>query len=150
MRIILQRVSEASVTIKGNKISKIGNGLLILLGIEYCDDQSDIDWLIRKIINMRIFDDEDGKMNLSLQDKSGEALVVSQFTLHASTRKGNRPSFIKAARPELSAPVYETFCETFSRELGFPVGRGAFGEAMQISLINDGPVTIIIDSKNRQ
>lgn len=150
MRIILQRVSEASVTIKGNKISKIGNGLLILLGIEFSDDQSDIDWLIRKIINMRIFDDEDGKMNLSLQDKSGEVLVVSQFTLHASTRKGNRPSFIKAARPELSAPVYESFCETFSRELGFPVGRGAFGAAMQISLINDGPVTIIIDSKNRE
>ena len=106
MRVVLQRVSEASVTVEGEKISEIGNGFLILLGIESADDQSDIDWLIRKIINMRIFDDKDGKMNLSLQDKNGEALVVSQFTLHASTKKGNRPSFIKAARPELSEPLY--------------------------------------------
>ncbi|MDA7929655.1 D-aminoacyl-tRNA deacylase [Akkermansiaceae bacterium] len=150
MRVVLQRVSEASVTVEGEKISEIGNGFLILLGIESADDQSDIDWLIRKIINMRIFDDKDGKMNLSLQDKNGEALVVSQFTLHASTKKGNRPSFIKAARPELSEPLYESFCESFSRELGRQVGRGSFGAMMEVALINDGPVTIKMDSRDRE
>ena len=150
MRVVLQRVSEASVTVEGKKISEIGNGFLILLGIESADDQSDIDWLIRKIINMRIFDDKDGKMNLSLQDKNGEALVVSQFTLHASTKKGNRPSFIKAARPELSEPLYESFCESFSRELGRQVGRGIFGAVMEVALINEGPVTINMDSRDRE
>ncbi|MDF1714331.1 MAG: D-aminoacyl-tRNA deacylase [Akkermansiaceae bacterium] len=150
MRVVLQRVSEASVTVEGEKISEIGNGFLILLGIESADDQSDIDWLVRKIINMRIFDDKDGKMNLSLQDKNGEALVVSQFTLHASTKKGNRPSFIKAARPELSEPLYESFCESFSRELGRQVGRGSFGAMMEVALINDGPVTIKMDSRDRE
>ncbi|MDG2401199.1 MAG: D-aminoacyl-tRNA deacylase [Akkermansiaceae bacterium] len=150
MRIVLQRVSQASVTIKGNKTSEIGPGLVILLGIESSDDQNDIDWLIRKIINMRIFDDEGGKMNLSLRDKSGEALVVSQFTLHASTKKGNRPSFIKAAPPEISKPLYQSFCETFSRELGRPLERGIFGAMMEVSLINDGPVTIVIDSRDRE
>lgn len=150
MRVVLQRVSEASVTVEGEKISEIGNGFLILLGIESADDQSDIDWLVRKIINMRIFDDKDGKMNLSLQDKNGEALVVSQFTLHASTKKGNRPSFIKAARPELSEPLYESFCESFSRELGRQVGRGSFGAMMKVALINDGPVTIKMDSRARE
>ncbi|MEN8678573.1 MAG: D-aminoacyl-tRNA deacylase [Akkermansiaceae bacterium] len=150
MRVVLQRVSEASVTVEGEKISEIGNGFLILLGIESADDQSDIDWLVRKIINMRIFDDKDGKMNLSLQDKNGEALVVSQFTLHASTKKGNRPSFIKAARPELSEPLYESFCESFSRELGRQVGRGSFGAMMNVALINDGPVTIKMDSRARE
>jgi D-tyrosyl-tRNA(Tyr) deacylase len=150
MRVVLQRVSEASVTVEGEKISEIGNGFLILLGIESADDQSDIDWLVRKIINMRIFDDKDGKMNLSLQDKNGEALVVSQFTLHASTKKGNRPSFIKAARPELSEPLYESFCESLSRELGRQVGRGSFGAMMKVALINDGPVTIKMDSRARE
>jgi D-tyrosyl-tRNA(Tyr) deacylase len=150
MRIVLQRVSQASVTIKGNKTSEIGPGLVILLGIESSDDQNDIDWLIRKIINMRIFDDEGGKMNLSLRDKSGEALVVSQFTLHASTKKGNRPSFIKAAPPEISKPLYQSFCETFSRELGRPLEQGIFGAMMEVSLINDGPVTIVIDSRDRE
>lgn len=150
VRIVIQRVSEASVSIKGNKISEIGPGLLILLGIESTDDQSDIDWLIRKVINMRIFDDEDGKMNLSLRDKYNEALVVSQFTLHASTKKGNRPSFIKAAPSAISKPLYQSFCETFSRELGHPIERGRFGVMMEVALVNDGPVTIIIDSRNRE
>lgn len=150
VRIVIQRVSEASVSIKGNKISEIGPGLLILLGIESIDDQSDIDWLIRKVINMRIFDDEDGKMNLSLRDKYNKALVVSQFTLHASTKKGNRPSFIKAAPPAISKPLYQSFCETLSREIGHPIERGRFGDMMEVALVNNGPVTIIIDSRNRE
>ena len=150
VRIVIQRVSEASVSIKGNKISEIGPGLLILLGIESIDDQSDIDWLIRKVINMRIFADEDGKMNLSLRDNYNEALVVSQFTLHASTKKGNRPSFIKAAPPAISEPLYQSFCETLSREIGHPIERGRFGVMMEVALVNDGPVTIIIDSRNRE
>ena len=150
MRIVLQRVNEASVSIEGNKISEIGPGLLIFLGIESSDDQTDINWLIRKIINMRMFDDENGKMNLSLQDKQGEALVVSQFTLHASTKKGNRPSFIKAAPPEISKPLYQSFCETFSREIGPPLKRGLFGAMMEVALVNDGPVTIIMDSQDRE
>ena len=147
---MLQRVNEASVSIEGNKISEIGPGLLIFLGIESSDDQNHINWLIRKIINMRIFDDENGKMNLSLQDKQGEALVVSQFTLHASTKKGNRPSFIKAAPPEISKPLYQSFCETFSREIGPPLKRGLFGAMMEVALVNDGPVTIIMDSQDRE
>ena len=150
MRIVLQRVNEASVSIEGNKISEIGPGLLIFLGIESSDNQTDINWLIRKIINMRIFDDENGKMNLSLQDKQGEALVVSQFTLHASTKKGNRPSFIKAAPPEISKPLYQSFCETFSREIGPQLKRGLFGAMMEVALVNDGPVTIIMDSQDRE
>jgi D-tyrosyl-tRNA(Tyr) deacylase len=143
-------VNEASVSIEGNKISEIGPGLLIFLGIESSDNQTDINWLIRKIINMRIFDDENGKMNLSLQDKQGEALVVSQFTLHASTKKGNRPSFIKAAPPEISKPLYQSFCETFSREIGPQLKRGLFGAMMEVALVNDGPVTIIMDSQDRE
>jgi D-tyrosyl-tRNA(Tyr) deacylase len=143
-------VNEASVSIEGNKISEIGPGLLIFLGIESSDNQTDINWLIRKIINMRIFDDENGKMNLSLQDKQGEALVVSQFTLHASTKKGNRPSFIKAAPPEISKPLYQSFCETLSREIGPPLKRGVFGAMMEVALVNDGPVTIIMDSQDRE
>ena len=150
VRIVIQRVSEASVSIKGNKISEIGPGLLILLGIESIDDQSDIDWLIRKVINMRIFDDEDGKMNLSPRDKYNEALVVSQFTLHASTKKGNRPSFIKAAPPAISEPLYQSFCDSLSREIGHPIERGRFGVMMEVALVNDGPVTIVIDSRNRE
>jgi len=150
VRIVIQRVSEASVSIEGNKISEIGPGLLILLGIESIDDQSDIDWLIRKVINMRIFDDEDGKMNLSLRDKYNEALVVSQFTLHSSTKKGNRPSFIRAAPPAISKPLYQSFCETLSREIGHPIERGRFGVMMEVALVNDGPVTLIIDSRNRE
>ncbi|MGB0145274.1 MAG: D-aminoacyl-tRNA deacylase [Akkermansiaceae bacterium] len=150
MRAVIQRVLEASVEVDGEIISEIGNGLSILLGIEEADDRTDLDWLVQKIVRMRIFDDEGGKMNLDLKSSGGSALVVSQFTLHASTKKGNRPSFIKAARPEDAEPLYEAFCEAFSESLGQSVGRGSFGAMMKISLINDGPVTIFIDSRNRE
>src|SRR5690606_33581019 len=142
--------SSASVTINGETVSKIGQGLLVLLGVEDRDDESDVAWLVPKIARMRIFGDDDGKMNLSLADIRGDVIVVSQFTLHASTRKGNRPSFIRAARPELSEPVYERFCEEMERELGRPVGRGQFGADMKVTLTNDGPVTIVIDTKARE
>lgn len=150
MRVILQRVSEASVTVEGKVISQIKRGFLILLGIEEADGPDDLTWLVAKIAKMRIFDDSEGKMNLSLQDINGSALVVSQFTLHASTKKGNRPSFIKAARPEQAEPLYEAFCEALSAQLTQPVGRGSFGAMMAVALINDGPVTITIDSQNRE
>ena len=150
MRVVLQRVSQASVTVEKEVISKINQGLLILLGVEEADNQSDIDWLVVKITKMRIFDDSEGKMNLSLLDCSGEALVVSQFTLHASTKKGNRPSFIKAARPHHAEPLYQKFCEALSELLPKPVGQGQFGAMMDVALINDGPVTISIDSQNRE
>ena len=150
MRVVLQRVSQASVTVEEVIISSIKEGFLILLGIEEADGHEDIEWLVGKIVKMRIFDDEDGKMNRSLLDLNAEALVVSQFTLHGSTKKGNRPSFIKAARPNHAEPLYETFCETLSKELPRPVGRGLFGAMMQISLINNGPVTITMDSQDRQ
>ena len=150
MRVILQRVSQASVTVEGTVISKITNGFLILLGIEEADGPDDITWLVGKICKIRVFDDPDGKMNLSLQDRNGQALVVSQFTLHASTKKGNRPSFIKAARPSHAEPLYESFCQALSAQLSGPVGRGSFGAMMQVALVNDGPVTISLDSKNRE
>jgi D-tyrosyl-tRNA(Tyr) deacylase len=150
MRAVIQRVLEASVEVEGEIISKIGPGLLILLGIEEVDDKADLDWLVQKLSRMRIFDDDEGKMNLDLMDRGGSALIVSQFTLHASTRKGNRPSFIKAARPEHAKPLYFDFCEAFSKTIGKPVGRGSFGAMMKVSLINDGPVTIQIDSRNRE
>lgn len=150
MRAVIQRVLEASVEVDGEIISEIGNGLSILLGIEEADDRTDLDWLVQKIVRMRIFDDERGKMNLDLKSSGGSALVVSQFTLHASTKKGNRPSYIKAARPEDAEPLYKAFCVAFSESLGHSVGRGSFGAMMKISLINDGPVTIFIDSRNRE
>lgn len=150
MRAILQRVSEASVTVDGDVISHISHGFLILLGIEEADGRDDITWLSGKIIKMRVFEDSEGKMNQSLLDQKGELLVVSQFTLHASTKKGNRPSFIKAARPEHAEPLYEEFCAALEQETGKPVGRGKFGADMKVALINDGPVTIIIDSQNRE
>lgn len=149
MRVVLQRVSEASVTIEENVKSSIEKGFLILVGIEAEDTQEDIEWLCRKIINMRIFGDEDDKMNLSLKDIDGEALIISQFTLHASTKKGNRPSFIKAAKPEVAIPLYEAFIKEFEKQFKKEVGTGEFGADMKVSLLNDGPVTIIIDSKNR-
>jgi D-tyrosyl-tRNA(Tyr) deacylase len=149
VRALIQRVSEASVTIEGTVRSSIGQGFLILLGIEQEDDGSDMDWLVNKIVQMRIFSDEEGHMNVSLKDVDGELLVVSQFTLHASTKKGNRPSFIKAARPEQAIPLYEGFIKAISEALGKAVGTGEFGASMQVALINDGPVTIWIDSKNR-
>ena len=149
MRALLQRVSEASVVIGGERISEIGPGFLILLGIGDGDDGADIAWLCGKIARMRIFADEEGKMNRSILDTGGSVLGVSQFTLHASTKKGNRPSFINAAPPELSEPLYGKFCEALSSELGKAVARGVFGADMQVSLTNDGPVTIWLDSRDR-
>ena len=149
MRIIIQRVSTASVTINEIEKSKIGRGLLILLGIEDADTDEDIDWLVKKIVQLRIFDDENGVMNRSVQEVDGEILVVSQFTLHASTKKGNRPSYIRASKPEFAIPMYEKFVAETGRALGKPVGTGEFGAMMDVSLVNDGPVTIIIDSKQK-
>ena len=150
MRAVIQRVSSASVTIGGAVKSAIGPGLLILLGIGHEDGREDIDWLVRKIAGLRIFDDEGGVMNLSVTDIGGEALAVSQFTLMASTKKGNRPSYIGAAGHELAIPLYERFCEALSSALGRPVGTGEFGADMKVALVNDGPVTICIDTKNKE
>ena len=150
MRVVLQRVSDAQVSVSNKAISRIGAGFLVLLGIEERDTLDDATWLVGKISKMRVFDDSEGKMNLSLKDISGEALVVSQFTLHASTKKGNRPSFIKAAQPAHAKPLYENFCDSLSTEIDKPVGRGEFGAMMEVSLTNDGPVTILIDSRNRE
>jgi D-aminoacyl-tRNA deacylase len=150
MRALIQRVSSASVTISGRVHSSIGAGFLILLGIEDADTAEDSAWLAGKIARLRIFSDADGHMNLSLQETGGEALVVSQFTLHAATKKGNRPSFIRAARPEKAIPDYESFCAALSAELGRPVQTGVFGADMKIALINDGPVTIWMDSQARE
>ena len=150
MRAVIQRVSSASVTIGGVVKSSIGEGLMILLGIGHDDGQEDIDWLVRKIALMRIFGDDAGVMNRSVMEVGGEALVVSQFTLMASTRKGNRPSFIGAAAHELAIPLYEQFCEALSAALGRPVGTGEFGADMKVALVNDGPVTICIDTKNKE
>ncbi len=150
MRAVIQRVSHAAVTIDGREKSRIGWGLLVLLGIEQEDTQDDITWLCKKIATMRIFSDDAGLMNRSVQDIGGALLVVSQFTLHASTKKGNRPSFIRAARPETAIPMYEQFVKTLEQESGCPVQTGAFGADMKVSLLNDGPVTILIDSKSRE
>lgn len=150
MRIVIQRVSYASVTIGKELKSSIDNGLMILLGIEESDTQEDIDWLCRKITALRIFDDENGIMNKSVIDINGDILVVSQFTLMASTKKGNRPSYIRAAKPEISIPLYEKFCDDLSKLLGKPVGTGEFGAEMKVKLLNDGPVTICIDTKNKE
>lgn len=147
MRAVIQRVSEASVTIEGVKNAEIGQGLLILVGIENEDTSEDISWLCKKIVNMRIFNDSNEVMNDSLLDVEGEAIIVSQFTLHASTKKGNRPSYIKAAKPDVAIPLYEEFVCRFEEELGKKVGTGEFGADMKVELLNDGPVTIIIDSK---
>ena len=149
MRAVIQRVSSASVTIDGKVKSAIGRGLMILLGVGHEDGPEDIEWLVRKIAGLRIFDDEEGVMNRSVLDIKGEALVVSQFTLMASTKKGNRPSYIGAAGHELAIPLYERFCAALSESLGKPVGTGEFGADMKVALVNDGPVTICIDTKNR-
>jgi D-tyrosyl-tRNA(Tyr) deacylase len=146
---VIQRVSQSQVSIGGSVKSKIGKGLMILIGIEEADGAEDIEWLSTKIINLRIFDDEAGVMNLSVKDVSGEILLVSQFTLHASTKKGNRPSYIKAARPEMAIPVYEKFIVTLQNSLGKEIQTGEFGADMKVEIHNDGPVTIIIDTKNR-
>lgn len=149
MIVVIQRVSEASVKIDGKIKSKIGEGLMVLLGIEDADSQEDTDWLSKKIVNMRIFPDEAGIMNKSLLDIQGELLLISQFTLHASTKKGNRPSYIKAAKPDRAIPLYEAMIQALERELGKEIGTGEFGADMKVALINDGPVTIVVDSQNK-
>ena len=150
MKIVIQRVSKASVTINKNKVAEINNGLLILVGIVVEDAQEDIDFLVRKITNLRIFNDENGVMNHSLLETKGEVIVVPQFTLQASTKKGNRPSYIKAAKPEIAIPLYKNFLQTLEKELHKKVQTGEFGADMKVELLNDGPVTIIIDSKNKE
>jgi D-tyrosyl-tRNA(Tyr) deacylase len=150
MRLVIQRVTHASVTIEGVLKSKINNGLLILVGIEDADTDADINWLAQKVVNLRIFDDENGVMNRSVTDINGEILIVSQFTLHAMTAKGNRPSYIRASKPDFAIPMYEKFCTKVSDLLGKPVGTGQFGADMKVELLNDGPVTILIDSQRKE
>lgn len=150
MRVVIQRVSEASVTVEGAVIGQIQRGLMVLVGIVSEDDASDIEWLSKKIIQLRIFEDENGIMNKSLLEVGGALLLVSQFTLHASTKKGNRPSYIAAAPPEIAIPLYETMIQQLQKDLGAPIQTGKFGADMKVALINDGPVTIAIDSKNKE
>lgn len=150
MKIVIQRVSRASVTIDGKIKSSIGNGYLILLGIGVDDNEEDMNWLVKKVVGLRVFDDENGVMNRNIQDAGGDIIVVSQFTLMASTKKGNRPSWIKAAPHDISIPLYNRFCEALSTAMGKPVGTGEFGADMKVELVNDGPVTICIDSKNKE
>lgn len=150
MRVVIQRVSHASVTIDGNVKSKIGNGFLLLLGIEERDGEEDIDWLVKKVINLRVFDDENGVMNKSIMENEGEFLVISQFTLFASYKKGNRPSWFRAAKHEISIPLYNLFCEKLALESQLNVRTGEFGADMKVELLNDGPVTICMDTKNKE
>ena len=150
MKVVLQRVASASVTVEDRIVGAIQKGILVLVGIEDADSQEDIDWLVTKITQLRIFGDDNGVMNLSVEEVNGEVLVVSQFTLHAATKKGNRPSYIKAARPEIAIPIYEKFVNTLENKLGKKVPTGIFGADMKVALLNDGPVTIIIDSKNKE
>ena len=150
MRAVIQRVSKASVTIEGTKVAEIASGLVVLLGVTDSDSIEDIRWLSNKLTNLRVFNDSKGVMNTSLKDSNGSAIVVSQFTLYAQTKKGNRPSYIKAAKPEIAKPLYEQFVRQFENDLGQPVQTGEFGADMKVALLNDGPVTIIIDSKVRE
>lgn len=150
MRVVIQRVKEASVSVQGVKISEIQKGLLILVGVETQDTQQDIDWLVAKVAKLRIFEDPLGAMNVSLQDIDADVIVVSQFTLHASTKKGNRPSFIKAAKPEVAIPLYQGFVDSLEKELDKKIQTGQFGAMMEVALVNDGPVTITIDTKNKE
>lgn len=150
MRVVIQRVTNASVTIKGLLKSEIANGLMILLGIESADDQKDIEWLVKKIVNLRIFNDEKDRMNLSVKDVDGDILLISQFTLHASVKKGNRPSYIKAAHPDIAIPLYNKFINELELALNKSIHTGEFGAMMQVALVNDGPVTINIDSKLKE
>jgi D-tyrosyl-tRNA(Tyr) deacylase len=150
MRVVLQRVASASVTVEDKIVGAIQKGILVLVGIEDADMQEDIDWLVTKITQLRIFGDDNGVMNLSVEEVNGDVLVVSQFTLHAATKKGNRPSYIKAARPEVAIPIYEKFVNTLENKLGKKVPTGIFGADMKVALLNDGPVTIIMDSKNKE
>lgn len=150
MRAVIQRVTKAAVAIDGKIHAEIGKGLLVFLGIENADSIEDIEWLSGKIVNLRIFDDEHGVMNVSVKDNAGEILVISQFTLHASTKKGNRPSYIKASKPEIAIPLYERFLGQLANELGKEIKSGVFGADMKVELMNDGPVTIVIDTKNKE
>ena len=150
MRVVIQRVSQASVTVDQELLASIGQGLMVLLGIEEADSEDDVEWLVRKILDMRIFADNEGKMNCSLRDIDGEILLVSQFTLHASTKKGNRPSFIRAARPDHAIPLYEAFLAHLNHERPGKVAAGRFGAEMKVALCNDGPVTILMDSQHRE
>ena len=150
MRAVIQRVTKARVTIDNKIYSQINNGLLVLLGIEDADTTEDIEWLSAKIVNLRIFNDDNGVMNVSVKDNNGDILVVSQFTLHASTKKGNRPSYIKASKPEFAIPMYEKFVRQLSNDLGKTIATGEFGADMKVELLNDGPVTIVIDTKNKE
>lgn len=150
MRTVIQRVSHASVTINGVVKSAIGGGLLVLVGVEDADTEEDIQWLCKKIVGLRVFDDKNGVMNKNIVDAGGDILVISQFTLFASTKKGNRPSYIRAAKPDISIPLYEQFCNELSIALGKPVGTGEFGADMKVELLNDGPVTICMDTKNKE
>ena len=150
MRTVIQRTQRASVTIDGVCKAEIGNGLLVLIGVEEQDNEEDIAWLTKKIVNLRIFDDENGVMNKSVKDVDGEILTISQFTLFASTKKGNRPSYLRAGKHEITIPLYNKFCQTLEQELGKPIGTGEFGAYMEVELINDGPVTICIDTKNKE
>jgi len=150
MKAVIQRVSKASVKVDGQFTAQIGNGLLIFLGIEDADADEDIEWLRSKIINLRIFNDADGVMNESVLDKKGEIILVSQFTLYASTKKGNRPSYVKASKPEIAIPLYEKMVKQLETDLGKPIGSGIFGADMKVELLNDGPVTIVIDTKNKE
>ena len=150
MRTVIQRVSHASVTINGTVKSAIEKGLLVLVGVEDADTEEDIQWLCKKIVGLRVFDDEQGVMNKNIQDAEGDILVISQFTLFASTKKGNRPSYIRAAKPDISIPLYEQFCNELGIALGKPVGTGEFGADMKVELLNDGPVTICMDTKNKE
>ncbi|OWP84655.1 D-tyrosyl-tRNA(Tyr) deacylase [Flavobacterium davisii] len=150
MKVVIQRVSEASVTIEKEVVAKIKQGLLILVGMEDLDNQEDAVWLSSKIVNLRIFDDEEGIMNRSIKDIEGDIIIVSQFTLHAQTKKGNRPSYIKASKPDIAIPLYESFVKQIEIDLGKPVQTGQFGADMKVALVNDGPVTIIIDTKNKE
>jgi D-tyrosyl-tRNA(Tyr) deacylase len=150
MRVVLQRVASASVTVEYKIVGEIQKGILVLVGIEDADTQEDIDWLVTKITQLRIFGDDNGVMNLSVEEVNGDVLVVSQFTLHAATKKGNRPSYIKAARPEVAIPIYEKFVNTLENKLGKKIPTGIFGADMKVALLNDGPVTIIMDSKNKE
>ena len=150
MRAVVQRVTQASVTVKGDQVASIGQGVLVFLGIVDEDDIRDIDWLVNKIVNLRIFADDHGVMNKSVMDIVGEVIVVSQFTLHASTKKGNRPSYVKAAKPEIAIPIYKQFRQNMEKIMDRPIQSGIFGADMKVDLLNDGPVTIIIDTKNRE
>ena len=150
MRIVIQRVSEASVMVGGSITGAIGAGLLVLIGIEDADTDEDIDWLSNKVVNLRVFNDADGVMNLGVKDVAGDILLVSQFTLHASTKKGNRPSYIKASKPDFAVPMYEKMIGKLEKDLGKKISTGIFGADMKVRLLNDGPVTVVIDSKNRE